>query len=30
MINEEKIISVIKENKWMMKILKTAKTLNLP
>ena len=30
MINEEKIISIIREDKWMMEILKTAKSLNLP
>ncbi|WP_379970254.1 nucleotidyltransferase family protein [Ectobacillus sp. sgz5001026] len=29
-MNEEKIISLIREDKWMMEILKTAKSLNLP
>jgi hypothetical protein len=29
-INEEKIISFIREDKWMMEILKLAKLLNLP
>jgi len=28
--NEEKIISLIREDKWMMDILKSAKSLNLP
>lgn len=30
MINEQKIISSISEDKWMMEILKSAKELNLP
>ena len=30
MINEEKIIELITEDKWMMNILKAAKSLNLP
>ncbi|MFK9090815.1 hypothetical protein [Bacillus salipaludis] len=30
MMNEEKIISLIKEDQWMMKILKAVKSLNLP
>ncbi|WP_042353981.1 nucleotidyltransferase family protein [Bacillus rubiinfantis] len=30
MLNEEKIIEIITEDKWMMDILKAAKTLNLP
>lgn len=30
MINEEKIIDLIMEDKWMMSILETAKSLNLP
>lgn len=30
MFNEEKIIEVITEDKWMMDILKSAKALNLP
>jgi uncharacterized protein len=29
-VNEEKIIELITEDKWMMNILKTAKSLNLP
>lgn len=30
MFNEEKIISIIKDDLWMMNILKTVKSLNLP
>lgn len=30
MINEEKVIELITEDKWMMNILKAAKSLNLP
>ncbi|MDQ0220238.1 hypothetical protein J2S21_003357 [Peribacillus cavernae] len=30
MINEEEIIRLIREDKWMMEILDTAKSLNLP
>lgn len=30
MINEEKIISAIREDKWMMEIFKSVKSLNLP
>ena len=30
MINEEKIILIIREDKWMMEILRAAKSLNLP
>lgn len=30
MINENKIISLITADKWMMEVLKTVKTLNLP
>lgn len=29
-MNEEKVISLIKEDSWMMDILKSAKSLNLP
>lgn len=30
MINEEEIVSLIREDKWMMEILESAKSLNLP
>lgn len=30
MFNEKTIVSIIKEDQWMMDVLKTAKTLNLP